>query len=374
MHRVRILGIVIILIGAVGTAGAVSPPPGKQEQNVEVIKNGKKPKTTKGIPSKVEFEKEIIMGNSDDPDRAFAQLSGFAVAEDGCIFALDMQDKKVKVFDSQGDFIKAFGKEGQGPGELSMPSGISMTPEGELMVEDAMNRRLSYFNLDGEFLRQLSIAEKTGLVNLIIGPEGNMLGREIVMEENQMFFDIKKFDPALNTLFKIDRMLFPNPLQGKINIMEIISLYQFDNMGHAVYGRTDKYEIKFYNKEGRHYRTVVKDYDPVEVTQTDIDEMTARIPDTAGINLKERLEFPKNFPAYSFFSLDGQNRLYVRTYEKGKNEKEYALEIFDPEGRFFAKIFSEATPMIWKGAHVYSIEENKEGYQVICRYKTSWKE
>ncbi len=369
MHKFRVIWLTVIIIAAVGTAAAFVP----QAADVEVIENGKKPKAIKGMPSAIKFELEVTIGDSEDLDQAFSQLVGFVVADDGRVFALDMQDKKVKIFDSNGDFIKTFGKEGQGPGELSMPSGISMTPDGELMVEDAMNRRLSFFSVEGEFLHQVSIADKTGLVNLNIGPEGNMLGREIVLEESQMFFDIMKYDPELKPLFKIDRMPFPNPLQGKINILEIISLYSFDNQGHVVYGRTDKYEIKFYDAAGRHFRTVKKEYNPVKITQNDRDEITARIPDTGGINIKERLEFPENFPAYSFFSLDDQDRLFVRTYEKGKNDEEYALEIFDPEGRFFSKTYTAATPMVWEGNHVYSIEENDDGFQVIKRYKTAWR-
>jgi hypothetical protein len=370
MGRARLIWGEIILTAAVISAGSLLAQGGR---DVEVIENGKKPGFVQGMPSNIEFKRLVTIGVSDDPNQAFSQLAGFVVVDDGRVFALDMQDKKVKIYNSEGKFIRAFGREGQGPGELSMPSGISMTPKGELMVEDAMNRRLSYFSLEGEFLRQLSIADKTGLVNLNIGPGGNMLGREIVLEENQMFFDIKMYDQKLKPLFKIDRMLFPNPLQGKINIMEIISLYQFDSRAHVVYGCTDQYEIKFYDREGRHYRTVKKDYDPVKITQTDMDEMVARIPDTAGINLKERLEFPENFPAYSFFSLDEKNYLYIRTYEKGRNENEYALEVFNPDGRFFAKAFTEATPMLWKGRKVYSIEENEEGYQVIRGYEAQWK-
>lgn len=370
MHKFRLIWLTVIIIAAVGTSAAFGP---QAEKDVEVIENGKKPKAIKGMPSTIQFELEVTIGASDDLEQAFSQLVGFIVADDGRVFALDMQEKKVKIFDASGDFIKAFGKEGQGPGELSMPTGISMNPAGELMVEDAMNRRLSYFTLDGEFLRQVSIADKTGLVSLNIGPDGNMLGREIVLDESQMFFDIKKFDPELKPLFTIDRMPFPNPLQGKINIMEIISLYTFDNQGHVVYGRTDKYEIKFYDADGRHFRTVKKEYDPVKITQTDREEMIARIPDPGGINLKERLEFPENFPAYSFFSLDSRDRLFVRTYEKGDNDEEYALEVFDPEGRFFSKTYTAATPMTWEGDQVYSIEENDDGYQVIRRYKTVWK-
>ena len=363
---------IIIVIAVPGYSGTLSLNKQKGGKKPEVVENGKKPVTVKGCLSEVHFVRELTVGESEDPDRAFSQLAGFTVTDDGQIFALDMKEKKVKIFDSQGKFIRSFGKEGQGPGELSMPSGISVTPKGEIMIEDAMNRRLSYFSAQGEYLHQISIADKTGLVNILIGPEGNMLGREIVLADNQMYFDIKKFNPELKPLFTIDRMEFPNPLQGKINLMEIISLYQYDSRGNVVYGRTDKYEIHFYDGEGNRFRTIKKDYEPVKVTPEDVKEMTDRIPDT-GINLKERLEFPENFPAYSFFSLDDQDRIYVRTYEKGKNEDAYALEIFDKEGRFFAKTFCELTPMLWKGSQVYSIEENEEGYQIIRRYRADWK-
>jgi hypothetical protein len=154
-----------------------------------------------------------------------------------------------------------------------------------------------------------------------------------------------------------------------LNILEMISAYQFDPAGNIYYGRNADYEIKIYSPEGKHIRTIQKEYDRVKVTQTDIDEMLERIPNaTPGVNIKEMFSFPEYFPPFQFFLLDDQGRLYVRTFTKGKAKGEYEIDVFDPEGKFIAQFITKSDLRLWKAGKAYGIEETDEGYQVIKRY------
>ena len=51
----------------------------------------------------------------------------------------------VQVFSSSGVFLKKFGTNGSGPGELDRPCGICMTPDGLIAVVDFGNTRVSLF-------------------------------------------------------------------------------------------------------------------------------------------------------------------------------------------------------------------------------------
>jgi hypothetical protein len=190
-----------------------------------------------------------------------------------------------------------------------------------------------------------------------------------------MFFEIKKFDANLKPLFSLDKIEFPIPIPGsgtKMNILEMMSIYQFDPMDNIYYGRNANYEIKVYSSEGKHIRTIQKEYDRVKVTQADIDEMLARIPNvTPGVNFKDMISFPEYFPPFQFFLLDDQGRLYVRTFIKGKAKGEYEFDVFDPDGRFVAQFITKADLRLWKAGKAYGIEETDEGYQVIKRYAVS---
>ncbi len=345
---------------------------------VTVVSNGKKPTPPPRQPAAYALIEEVALGLSDNPDEAFSEVGTLVVDRADNIFVLDSKDKKIKIFNSQGKFERAIGKPGQGPGEVEMPTGIQLTSAGELLVEDALTRRLSFFKPSGEFLRHVSFAEKTALVNLALDSRGNFLGREMGFSGNMMFFEVKKYDSQLKPLFTLDKIEFPVPLPGsgtKINPLDLISVYQFDGAGNIYYGRNVSYEIKVFNPDGKHIRSVQKEYDRVKITQADIDEIIERVGSAAmaGVDWKEMFEFPDYFPPFQFFVLDEKGRMMVRTFKKGKAKDEYEIDVFDADGRFVAQVVTKADIRVWKGEKVYGIEETGEGLRVVKRYRLAAK-
>jgi len=72
-----------------------------------------------------------------------------ALALDGDdLFVADAQDSAIKVFSRDGRFRRAFGRKGQGPGELAFPSGVSVAGEG-IVVADKLNSRIQIFDRSG---------------------------------------------------------------------------------------------------------------------------------------------------------------------------------------------------------------------------------
>ena len=197
----------------------------KTIDGVKTIINGKKPKPPKATLSKLRLEEEMTIGEGDDPEKSFSEVSVFEVNDNGYIYALDFKDRKVKVFDDSGTYVQSIGKKGQGPGELNMPAGMLISQENELIIEDTLNRRLVFFTLEGEFIKNISLADRLGLVNLMQDSQGNFMGREIGLEDEQMYFEIKKFDKELKPLFILDKIKFTIPIPGtKMNIMDLISI------------------------------------------------------------------------------------------------------------------------------------------------------
>ena len=366
-----------ILLGIILAFGLAEGQKIKTVDGVTVISNGKKPYPVKGQPSKIVLTEELTVGSGDNPDESFSQVGTLVVDNKGSIFALDFKDQKVKVFDRTGKFLRSIGKPGQGPGELGMATGIQLGADNTLIIEDATNRRLAQFKPTGEFIKNISTADKLGLVNIVFDGQGNALGREMGLAENntEMFFEIKKFNPELKALFTLDKIAFPVPIPGsgvKMNVLDLISVYQFGPGGEIYYGRNANYEIKIYNPEGKLVRAIQKEYDPVKVTQKDIDEMLERIPNTAGAaNIKDMFSFPDKFPPFQNFILDDQGRMFVRTYTKGKEKGEYAVDVFDPEGRFIVQFITKADLRLIRAGQAYGIEESEDGYQVVKRYTIS---
>jgi hypothetical protein len=365
------LGLGLLLIFCI--SGQIMAQKVKTVDGVEVVENPEKPKAAKSIPTKLILEEDFKIGDSEAEEEMIAQVTFFVVDENETIYALDMKSNNIKVFDSNGTFVRIISKQGQGPGEINFPSGLLITSENELLVEDAGNRRLAYFTLEGEFLRNVSVADKTSLTNLMTDSNGNYLGRQFVIEEGNMFFEIRKFDKDLNSQFTIEKIPFNlrDPLKDKLKIFDFVQIYYFDPEGQIYYGNPKVYEIQILSPEGKLKKKITKKYKSEKITEEDKEEILDRIPDT-GFGIRERIEFPKEFPAYEAFTMDEEGRLIVRSFNKADVEDHVYLDVFDTEGKYIARFPSKVNPRLWKSGKMYAIEETDEAFQVIKRYTYSW--
>jgi len=345
----------------------------KTVNGVQVVENPEKPKAPKNIPTKFSLEEDFKIGDSEVEEEMIAQVTFFAVDENESIYALDWKANNIKVFDRDGKFVRTIGKQGQGPGEINFPSGLLITPENELLIEDAGNRRLAYFTLEGEFLRNVSVADKTSLTNLVMDNKGNVLARQFIIHEEDMSFEIRKFDKDLNNLFTIESIpfTFRDPQKDKMNPFDFVQIYFFDSEGQIYFGNPKEYEIQIFSSEGKLKKKITKKYKPEKITEEDIEKIMDRIPDM-GFGMKNMMEFPKQFPAYEAYTVDEEGRLIVRTYNKAEEEDNVYLDIFDAEGKYIARFPSKVNPRIWKNNKMYAIEETDEGFIVIKRYTFSW--
>ncbi len=77
---------------------------------------------------------------------------GLAVDPEGHIWVTDTQNKRVQEFAPNGEFLSKFGSAGAGNGQFNAPTGIAIDPEGDIWVSDAENDRVQKFSPEGEYL------------------------------------------------------------------------------------------------------------------------------------------------------------------------------------------------------------------------------
>ena len=78
-----------------------------------------------------------------------------AFGANGDIFVADGHvNNRVVKFTKDGQFIKAWGKKGAGPGDFSVPHAIAIDARGRVFVADRGNSRVQIFDQDGRFLEQ----------------------------------------------------------------------------------------------------------------------------------------------------------------------------------------------------------------------------
>ncbi|MDT8067449.1 MAG: 6-bladed beta-propeller [Terriglobia bacterium] len=82
----------------------------------------------------------------------FAKPSNVAVDSDGNLYVSDTLNDRVEIFDADGNFIRTWGKPGDGPGYFARPKGIAIDSDGHVWVADGVQDRLQVFTQQGRLL------------------------------------------------------------------------------------------------------------------------------------------------------------------------------------------------------------------------------
>jgi len=82
----------------------------------------------------------------------FARPTNLAVDQDGNLYVSDTLNDRVEIFDAEGNFIRTFGKAGDGPGYFARPKGIAIDGDGHVWVADAAQNRVQVFTPEGQLL------------------------------------------------------------------------------------------------------------------------------------------------------------------------------------------------------------------------------
>src|SRR6266702_1776971 len=82
----------------------------------------------------------------------FDKPPGVAVDHDGTVYVSDTRNNRIEIFDADGNFVRTFGKAGDGPGDFARPKGLAIDGDGHVWVADAVQDRLQVFTPEGRLL------------------------------------------------------------------------------------------------------------------------------------------------------------------------------------------------------------------------------
>ncbi len=173
------------------------------ENGIQVVYNPKNPSPLPGTPKRIIVKEELCIGDEEGvEDFVFSQIRSVQVDEEENIYVLDRKEACVKAFDKNGKYIRTFGKKGQGPGEIQRPYRMHLFAGKEILIYDTGNRRLSFYSLDGKFLREIPIA-KYNFERTIPNSKGNIIAH-LIYRRDKLVIEIKKFDSNLNPILTIE--------------------------------------------------------------------------------------------------------------------------------------------------------------------------
>ena len=333
-----------------------------EDNGVTVVKNTKEPIYDPGV---LTLEEELCISESPEREEViFSQIRSIDVDESGRIYILDQGEAHVYVFDPDGNYIKSIGKKGQGPGELHMPFTMTVTSNQELMVED-FRREINFYTLEGDFIREIKTAKEAAL-RIFMDSRGNFFGTVIVYDEEDPRYEVRKYDPQMNRLASLGKSPLPNARNEGFNPFGGAVMYAVRYDDHVICSSPEKYELEVFDLEANLEMKIIKDYNPVEITKQEIDEIMEEIPQGIEVSI------PKYHNPLQWFGTDDDGRIFVRTHEQVKEGKGFYYDVFDVEGKFIAKVPLKRRPLLIKDNKFYAVEEDEQGFLSIKRYKVTW--
>lgn len=367
-----IAAFILVISASIAMPGPANGQDIREEQGVMVVRNPRTPVQVPGRPTGFSLIEELTIGRGADENSQFSELRSVQADSVGWIYALDGKDRVIKVFDPNGRFLRTIGKMGQGPGELSAPTRIILTPKDEVAVLDLGNSRLSFFKQDGALVRELSTAKWLFMRFRVSCQEEIIADHAAVSEEGGIFYQLTRFSPDLSSAVKIatePRVIKPNA----VNPFAPAFQHGVTWDGGVVWAVNSRYELTIVDPDGTTRLKILKVPEPNRITPADrqalIEEDYRNLP--AGITL----DIPTNYPPLWTLIVADSDHIFVRTYLKDMKGG-LVHDVFDPEGRFVSQfsLGKEEFAMMARDGKLYTlVREDEDGIPLIKRYGMVWK-
>lgn len=126
-----------------------------------------------GVDSTFALDPELRIGSldSDAPD-LFSQVVAVGVTPDGSIVVGDAMSTSARVFDADGTFRVEFGRRGEGPEEISQLDDLHVVGDTVLLVDWQRGGTVARYTASGEFATSVSMTPVDGLWVSPMGHDG----------------------------------------------------------------------------------------------------------------------------------------------------------------------------------------------------------
>ena len=313
------------------------------------------------------------------PDGFLSLVGGLAADSRDNIYVLDYVTQEIYVFDSEGDFVRTLGGQGDGPGEFRNALGPAIGPGDTLWVADQRAPRYSLFAPDGTFL---GVRQRRGIASggaaterCTITPDGDYLEWWNRFPKEERSGDMSDID--LVHMYPI-RVSPHSGEQDTLPYLEFTQLmadmpslgmrspvrfgprleYAFDCRGGIWFARGDEYRLQRRSLDGE--TTIVATLEgprAADIDESDRNEVRAsfeRRPNPALMGDYLRT-LPSKKPIISHVSADGAGHVFVFP-ETSRVEEGTAIDVFREDGVFVGRLAvpEEVDPRLLAKMAVYS--------------------
>jgi hypothetical protein len=372
------VGLALLLAGPACSKKAADTGRKAEVEIVDGVKTIRNPEIPRYGTFAFDLVQDLSIGSEDDDAYFFPNYAGVAVNGKGTIFVVDLDNRRVQVYDKQGRYVRTLGRVGQGPGEYRFPSSVMADAVGNIVINDTA-RFLLHYSPEGLF--QKSITLKTSLSLPMLGPGGTIVGTAPLSSraEGGPKNKLVQLGPDGEVL----RTLAEYPACSVVQNLVIRHWYtcyvsaSLRSADSLYYGFDQDYTVHVVDQEGRPLFAFSKAEKPVPISAEEI-ALTRKegIFSSEGVGRvdpeKTDLGMPDHRPFWSRFISDDLGRLYVVRFrpitEKALTSSE--IDVFSKDGYYLYRMTWPSIPQVIKAGFLYEVRQDEEaGLTKIIRHR-----
>lgn len=361
------------------------------EDDIEVIHNHLVPYRVAGEPAELVLEERFRIDTEDAELAAagLADIRSFEVDSRGYIYAVQSPRKAeflLLQFDDRGKLRKAFGRKGQGPGELQWPTLFHANLRDEFLVWDGLARRLQIYSPDGDLIKESS-GEKFQAGGLPLENGSFLVRRSLERADggsDGQAVDLVGPDFVMRKTIHTFRSPNRPPSNGRADAYPPLVVFEATADRIFLGWPETGYEILVFDLAGALVRKIRKDFTPVPVSAADKRSLLAKV--TARQNLSpENVNYPAHKPPFQYFFADEKGRLFVVTTERNEVTGQNICDIFNRDGVLIGRKpigWFDVVRQYWEGLRLdivanhgclYVLKEKDTGFKELIAFGAVWR-
>ncbi len=367
-----------------------------KEDGIDVVLNGLAPYREDEKAVSLSLKEEFAIDTEKDylAIKGLTDIWHFDIDSEASVYILSyiIRDYAIFKFDKNGNFVAAFGPKGEGPDELQRPISLRINNRDEIFVIDSGKRKLLLFRKDGSLIQEIPFSEigrkESALVSNVIDvvplEDGNYLVQKMMeydsFSEYEVQLPLVLCDSEFKETKELDRQKVPN-FNTPVRVKGIFPIFTWGvSDGKIFVGDDEKgYAIRMYDLKGNLAREIRKKYKPVKIPAGHKRKVLELFKPYS-----EKIYFPRHWPAFRYLFADDQGRLFVMTFEQGKNPGEYIYDVFNADGILtartslgnygYSEYIRDEMPLEAKAKNgrIYCTREKPSGFKELAVYKMIW--
>ena len=314
-------------------------------------------------------------------------IQNVKIGEDGRVYLIDQKNFKIGIYKQSGKFIRSFGRQGEGPGEIKRFFGGNQLfiTKNNLIIMD--RSRVHYFSLEGKYRKTIKIPSNINIKEIISDTlyiSALSIARDPKKKESEIFLyntenKIKKLITKFNPFKKSTdtKSSGGNTTTVAITIGDITPLMILGYSNKTLYyGMNSTYNINCYDFKTKKTNSFsISDRKPKLVSKEYKNELKKELNDVPPDMLKNIIN---NLPDHaSFFYrifLDPNSRNIYLIISDPDSDHKKQIDVFNKKGEFiystFIKIDKESTINLinLKNKSLYLVILDEEGNEKLVKY------